>query len=141
MQYGDGRSALNIFAVIAGVFLLRQSMKTASLVSFFAAFMLAAAAGVVVLFPLLVPFDLLAVHLRLNPVASVATVAIAAAFLCFAYWVYHSLTSPVVMEARRLAGVSEKKPVRAFAIGIALAVGLVSPIDPHDQRLFRGKGH
>jgi len=119
-------SSLNVFAVIAGIFLLRQSMKTASIVSFFAAFMLAAAAGAIVLCPVLMPFDLLTTQVRLNPIAAIGTLTAGVAFLCFAYWVYRSLTSPSVMEARRLAGVGAKKPVIGFAIGAALAVGLFS---------------
>jgi hypothetical protein len=117
-------SSLNVFAVIAGVFLLRQSMKTASIVSFFAAFMLAGLGLAAVLFPLLMPFDLLAIQFRLSPIGSMSTVVAAVMFLAFAYWVYRSLTSQAVMEARRAAGVNAKKPVVAFVVGIALAVGL-----------------
>jgi hypothetical protein len=115
-------SSLNIFAVIAGIFLLRQSMKTASMVSFFAAFMLAGLGSAAVLFPLLMPFDLVATQFRVNPIASTSTVVVAPIFLAFAYWVYRSLTSQPVMEARRAAGANAKKPVTAFVAGIALAV-------------------
>jgi hypothetical protein len=117
-------SSLNIFAVIAGIFLLRQSMKTASIVSFFAAFMLAGLGLAAGLFPLLMPFDLLATQFRLNPISSILTVVVAVIFLVFAYWVYRSLTSQVVMEARRAAGANAKKPVLAFIVGFALAIGL-----------------
>jgi hypothetical protein len=117
-------SSLNIFALIAGVFLLRQSMKTAQIVSFFAAFMLSGLSLAAILFPLLMPFDLLVTTVRLNPLGSIGTLLFALTFLAFALWVYRSLTSPVVMEARRLAGVGYKKPTVAFVVGIALAVGL-----------------
>ena len=119
-------SSLNIFAVVAGILLLRRSMKTAQVVSFFAAFMLSGLTLAVVLFPLLMPFDLLTTQFRLNPLGSVSTVVVAIVFLGFAFWVYRSLTSPAVMEARLAAGVSAKKPVVAFVVGIALAVGLFS---------------
>lgn len=117
-------SSLNIFAVIAGVFLLRQSMKAASIVSFFAAFMLGGLGLTAVLFPLLMPFDLLATQFRLDPAGSALTVLLAVVFLTFAFWVYRSLTSALVMEARRAVGVNAKKPVSAFVIGVLLAVGL-----------------
>ena len=117
-------SSLNIFAVIAGFFLLRQSMQTARIVSFFAAFMLAGFSLAAILFPLLMPFDLLVTQVRLNPLATIGAFIFAAAFLVFAFWVYRSLTSPSVMEARRVAGVSAKKPFVGFLAGIALAVGL-----------------
>lgn len=117
-------SSLNIFAVIAGVFLLKQSMKAASIVSFFAAFMLSGLGLAAVLIPLLMPFDLLVTQFRLNPAGSTLTVLLAMAFLTFAFWVYRSLTSSAVMEARRAAGVNARKPVTAFVVGVLLAVGL-----------------
>lgn len=117
-------SSLNVFALIAGVFLLRQSMKAAKIVSFFAAFMLSGLSIAAILFPLLMPFDLIVTIVRLNPVSSILTLLLSLAFFVFVLWVYRSLTSPVVMEARRLAGVGYKKPTVAFGTGIAIAVGL-----------------
>src|SRR5437879_6953555 len=119
-------SSLNIFAVVAGIFLLRQSMKTASVVSFFAAFALTGVTGAAILLPLLVPSDLLMTHVRLSPVSTISSVLVGIAFLAFAFWVYRSLTSPEVMEARRVAGVSAKTPVLAFVAGIALVIVLFS---------------
>jgi len=118
------RSSLNIFAVVAGIYLLSQSMKAASVVSFFAAFMLAAMTTGTILFSLLVPSDLALTQFRLAPASSSLGILMAVAFLGFAFWVYRNLTSPVVMEARRRAGVNSKKPVAGFVLGIALAVGL-----------------
>jgi len=118
------RSSLNIFAVVAGIYLLRQNMKAASVVSFFAAFMFSGMTVGSILFSLLVPSDLVLIHFRIAPVSSSLGILVAVAFLGFAFWVYRNLTSPVVMEARRRAGVNAKKPVAGFVVGIALAVGL-----------------
>lgn len=118
------RSSLNIFALIAGFFLLRQSMKTACIVSFFSAFMFSGLSLAAILLPLLIPLDLIVTFVRLNPIGAISMVIFTVAFLAFAFWVYRSLTSPAVMEARRVAGVGAKKPLVAFAVGISLAVGL-----------------
>lgn len=117
-------SSLNVFAVVAGILLVRESMKAARLISIVAAFMLGSLAFAAILFQLLMPFDLLVVHFRVHPLVSIASVVFTVALIGFAYWVYRSLTSPVVMEARRAAGVSAKQPVIAFVAGIVVAVGM-----------------
>jgi len=103
-------SSFNVFAVAAGIFLLRQNMRVASAVSFFAAFFLPPAIVAVVLNPLVVPIP-------------IAIELIAIALTVYVFWVYRSLTSPAVMEARRAARVSARTPRLAFVAGVALAVG------------------
>jgi len=103
-------SSFNVFAVAAGIFLLRQNMRAASAVSFFAAFFLAPAVVAVVLNPLVVP-----IPIAIELIAIVLTV--------YVFWVYRSLTSPTVMEARRAAGVSARTPRLAFVAGVTFAVG------------------
>lgn len=117
-------SSLNIFAVIAGVLLLRQSMKAAQIVSFFAAFMLSASIPPAILVALLMPFDLLVTKFRLDPLGSISSTLVSLALLAFLLWVYRSLTSPVVLQARRVAGVGYRKPIFAFVAGFAVFVGL-----------------
>jgi lysylphosphatidylglycerol synthetase-like protein (DUF2156 family) len=118
------RSSLNIFAVVAGLLLVRQSLKTARAVAWFAAFLLTALIGAAVLFPILTPLDLWGVQLRLRPVATLSTVVIAAAVVCLVFWVYRSLTSEVVLEACRSAGMKATKPILPFIVGAVLVVGL-----------------
>jgi len=103
-------SSFNIFAVAAGIFLLRQNMRTARVVSFFAAFFLPPAVVAVVLNPLVVPVPF-------------AIELMATALTLYVFWVYRSLTSPAVMEARRAAGVSAKTPRLAWVAGVTFAVG------------------
>ncbi len=59
-------SSFNIFAVIAGVLLIRQSLRTARAVAWFAAFLLTGFTGAAAIFPFLTPFDLWVVNLRLD---------------------------------------------------------------------------
>lgn len=54
-------SSINVFAVAAGVFLIRGSLAAAHWVACFSAFLLAVLIGrIFILFPFLQPFDLLA---------------------------------------------------------------------------------
>jgi hypothetical protein len=117
-------SSLNIFAVVAGIFLVRQSLKAAQYVSFFAAFLLSGLGLGAMLLPWLQPFDLLAMQFRLHPIGAFAWIAVSVGVLAFVYWVYRNLTSPAVMEARRAAGIHTKVPVGAFVLGCVLAVGM-----------------
>jgi hypothetical protein len=116
-------SSFNIFAVVAGIFLLRQSMRAARVVSFFAAFMLPPAIVVGTAFPLLgIPKPLLT-QLRANPVSAVLTEVVVISLIVFLFWVYRNLTSTEVMEARRAAGVGAETPRLGWVAGIAFAVG------------------
>jgi hypothetical protein len=107
LSYGSG---FGVAAVVAGIFLLRQSMRTANVVTFLAAFFLPPIIAGTVLDPLVVT-------------VSIATELILVALIVYVFWVYRSLTSPVVMEARRSAGVSARTPRLAFVSGITMAVG------------------
>src|SRR5437016_5008366 len=98
------RSSFNIFAVIAGVLLIRQSLKTVRAVAWFSAFLLTGFTGAAALFPILTPLDLWGVQLRLHPASTLSTFFIAAAVVGFVFWVYRSLTSEVVLEALGSAG-------------------------------------
>lgn len=107
LAFGSG---FGVFAVIAGIFLLRQSMRTASIVTFISAFFLPPAIAGTVLNPLV-------------GTVPIATELILVALIGYTFWVYRSLTSLVVMEARRSAGVSARTPRLAFISGITMAVG------------------
>ena len=117
LSYG---SSFNIFAVIAGSFLLRRNLRAAKVVTWFAALLLTGLGGVLILLPLVIPLDFWAVQLRLNPVSTPVTLAVAIAALVFVSWVYRELTSEAVVEARRSAGLDTKRPFSAFVAGVAV---------------------
>ena len=79
-------SSFNIFAVIAGIFLLRGSLRTASVVRWFAVFMLSGFVALLISWPFMQPLDLTLTQLRLNPGASVAAVALVAFVLSLLFW-------------------------------------------------------
>lgn len=118
-------SSLNIFAVIAGIFLVRGSLQAARIITWFSAFMLAGILGAVVLWlPFTQPLGLWATEFRLNPIGTVLLILIAPVAIVLLFWVYRQLRSSLVVQARVAVGQGAAPPRSAFVIGLALAVGL-----------------
>ena len=115
-------SSFNIFAVIAGVFLLRGSLRAASVVRWFAVFMLTAFFAFLIAWPFMQPLDLTLTQLRLNPGASVATVALMAFVLGLLFWVVRELGREPIQAARIGAGRKLRDMRIPAAIGVALVV-------------------
>lgn len=93
------QSSFNIFAVVAGIFLLKGSLKAARIISMLTAFMIACFLGIMLLIPLLFPFDLLLAYLKLKPVSIGLELLIYIAIILFLIWLYRSLTSASVRAA------------------------------------------
>jgi hypothetical protein len=120
-------SSLNVFAVIAGIFLIRGSIAAARVVTWFSAFLLAGLVGaLVVLLPLTQPLDLLITQFRLDPAESLLAWLFAAVMLAVLVWVYRRLRSPEVIQARVEAGQRASPPRLAFALGIGLVIFLAA---------------
>ncbi|MCF1458538.1 MAG: hypothetical protein LPH21_13550 [Shewanella sp.] len=117
-------SSFNIFAVIAGILLIRGSIRTARVVTFFGAFMLAGFLGFLVIFPFMEPLELKIIAFRLSPVSTIMSYAFMFVAIGFVYWVYRSLSSEPVMAARKEAGLSYGVPKLAFSLGGLLIIGL-----------------
>jgi hypothetical protein len=116
-------SSLNIFAVVAGILLLRGSLGTARVVTWFSAFMLSAfLLGVFMVFPWLQPLDYWLLKVRESPWSFVLSIVLAAVVLGWMFWIYRQLRLPLVMEARVAAGHKPGVPTSAFVAGGALAV-------------------
>jgi hypothetical protein len=116
-------SSLNIFAVVAGILLLRGSLGTARVVTWFSAFMLSAfLLGAFMVFPWLQPLDYWLLKVRESPSGFLLSIALAAVVLGWMFWIYRQLRSPIVMEARVAAGHKLGMPTSAFVAGGALAV-------------------
>ena len=92
-------SSFNIFAIIAGVFLLRGSLKAARIISWFMAFFIAAFTGMLIFLPLLFPFDLLVAYIRLATASVVAGIVVIPFLMAILVWIYRKLTSTAVREA------------------------------------------
>lgn len=114
-------SSFNIFAVVAGIFLIRGSLRAASIVRWFALFMLSAFVALLIALPFMQPVSLTLTQLRLSPGASFATVAFMAFVLGLLFWVAKELGREPIQAARASAG----RKQRDMRIPVAGGVGLV----------------
>jgi hypothetical protein len=117
-------SSFNVFAVIAGIFLINGSIRMARIVTLFSAFLLAAFVGLLFTFPFMEPIELQIVDFKIHPVARQISIAFMFVSIGFIYWVYRQLSSESVMLARKQSGLSYGKPKLAIALGAILVIGL-----------------
>jgi hypothetical protein len=89
-------SSFNIFAVIAGILLIRGGLRTANVVAFFSAFFLSASIGLLLVLPFLMPVDLMVAYLRLHPVSFIGSLLLAVCGLLLLGWIYRRLTVGLV---------------------------------------------
>jgi hypothetical protein len=125
-------SSFNIFAVIAGILLIRGGLRTANIAAFFSALMLSACLGIFLVFPLLMPWDLVLTHLRLYPYPLLRNFVLTISILAFLVWLYRRLTQPSVMVAiaerypRWTSG--WRRPRTGFFVGIILVAILATAL-------------
>lgn len=121
-------SSFNIFAVIAGYFLLEESFRAARIVSFFAGFYLAGFVGVLLLFPLLYPLDLLVLQIRQSDLLFSALISIYGIIvLILIFWIYKALKAPEIAKDIETFGQGKLfsiKPSKGLPFGIILVVFL-----------------
>lgn len=121
-------SSFNIFAVIAGVFLLSGSLRAARIVSWFAALLISGFIGFLLISPLLFPLGLIVTYLKLHTVFVFLGLLVGIGIIAFLIWVYRALTSAPVRNAMEQQGIISRalwrRPSRGFWVGGCLAVGL-----------------
>ncbi len=118
-------SSLNIFAVIAGVFLMRGSLRAASLVRWFAFFLVAAMGAGVLALPFVQPLGLTWARVHSQPGASAMDGAFFLVVLAIMIWLARSLGAPQIVAARTRAGRPKRDMRIPSALGVILVVGLV----------------
>lgn len=114
-------SSFNIFAVVAGIFLLRGSLRAASIIRWLAVFMLTTFLASLIAWSFMQPVALTLTQIRLNPGTSFSTFAFMAFVLGLLVWLIRELGREPVMVARANAG--RKQP--DMRIPVAAGVGLV----------------
>ena len=118
-------SSLNIFAVAAGIFLLRGHLGAVRVVTWFTAFMFS---GLLlcslVAFPWMQPVGYSLLIIREHPIGSLGYAIFFVAVLWMLFWIYRQLQLPAVIEARVAAGHVGGAPKSAFIAGTLLAVFL-----------------
>jgi hypothetical protein len=119
-------SSFNIFAVVAGILLMRGGLRTANVVAFFSAFMLGGFVGGFLGLPVLIPVGLVLAYLRLYPVFFLTDFLLTVCVLVLLGWIYRRLTASPI-----LAAIAEKhprytsfwrRPRTGFYIGFGLVV-------------------
>lgn len=120
-------SSFNIFAVIAGILLMKGGVKTARVVRWFSAFFVIAFIGMIFLFPITMPIQLLATQIKLNPIGMLGSYAFSLVFIGVLIWVYKQLSTPDALAKLELAGYKTGKPKSALytAIGIMVLGGVL----------------
>lgn len=120
-------SSFNIFALTAGIFLVRGNLTAARLVAHASAFWLGAFLSLSLLVTAIVPWDLLVISARLAPGSWVVGLVVAGAVVALLLWLHQQLTSEPLATAFENAG---KKPVRTkislgFGLVVFVVIGLV----------------
>lgn len=118
-------SSFNIFAVIAGVLLMKGGVKTARIVRWFSAFFVIAFIGMLFLFPITMPVQLLITQMKLNPAGMLGSYAFSIVFIGVLIWVYKQLSTPSALAKLEQAGYKTGKPKTALyaALGIMVLGG------------------
>ena len=125
-------SCLNIFALIAGILLVRVSLKTARVVALFAASLISCFAVLIATAPFLIPFDFLKTYIGLAPEKALLFPILAGSILSLLVWTYRQLTSPPVQAAIHEAGLytasglrKRLRPSTGFWIGGILSASFL----------------
>ncbi len=115
-------SGLGFFAIAAGFFVMRGSLRMASVVRWAATFVASAGVTLVGVWPWVQPLDLTLTLARLNPWTVALAVAVFATLLAVLVWVVVQLGRPPVLQSRAVAG----RPARRMRIPVVLGAGLTA---------------
>lgn len=117
-------SSLNLFAVAAGVLIMRGSLRTASYVRWFSVFFVSGFGAALLAWPAIQPVNLTLTEFRLHEVPAIVgacAILLVMAVLC---WVAATLGDEQVKKASRAAGLKPRDVRWAAAAGICLVIGL-----------------
>ena len=120
-------SSFNIFAVVAGIFLIKGGVKTARVVRWFSAFTLVVFIGLLIVIPLTTPFGLLLTQLKLNVLSMASPFLFGIVLIAVLVWVHLQLSTPESLNLLAQAGYKTGKPKSAYLAGgflLILGVGL-----------------
>ena len=118
-------SSLNIFAVIAGVFLIRGSLIAAGIVRWFSVFLLSAFGSMLLAWPAIQPPSLTATMIRLNPGGAVIGALFVIGLLILFFWLQRELGGPSIQGAMIEAGRKVRDMRIPAVVGVALVAGIV----------------
>lgn len=120
------KSSFHLFAVIPGVFLLRGSLRTASVVRWYAVLMLPASTAWLLAWPFMQPFELTRMQIRLGAGPLFAEFGFKVFLLGLFVWLVWELGREPVKAARVRAGRKQRDMwIPAVAgVGLAIVIGI-----------------
>ncbi len=121
-------SSLNVFAVVAGVFLMSGSLAAAGFVRWFSVFFLAALCALALAWPVLQPLDLTLTQIRLDPTAAALSALLVVGVTFLFFWLQRQLGSPSVLAAIEATGRKIRSMWVPAATGVALVVLLAAVV-------------
>jgi hypothetical protein len=134
-------SSFNIFAIAAGILLLRGSLRTAAYARWFCVFMLAASVAALGAMPFIQPLDLSLTEVRLHT----GRFAIGAVFYVLAvgllFWLQKQLGAQSLTSAIAKAGLKRRDMRYPAILGVGLAVilGVAVPMISNGEAAGRAK--
>lgn len=119
-------SSLSIFAVVAGIFLIKGSLRAAGIILWFGAFFLTTFVCTLVVVPFVFPTGLMLAELRLYPMRSLMSLAYVVFMLVLIWWVTQQLRKRPALPARTLFGmIRSVRGAQVSGVLIVLALVLV----------------
>jgi hypothetical protein len=115
-------SSFNIFAVAAGIFLLRGSLRAASLVRWFSVFMLASFITLLAAWPFMQPISLTLTQVSLNPSASIGNLSLFILVSGLLLWLAKELGRSEIQAANVTTGCKQRDMRIPAAIGVLIVV-------------------
>ncbi|MDP1781416.1 MAG: hypothetical protein Q8S92_19960 [Hydrogenophaga sp.] len=117
-------STLNIFAVVAGVFLSRGSLRMASAVRWLSFFILSTLGAAMVATPVMLPMGLIATYVQLKSFDVMVSLGIAMSSLVIFGWIAVQLSDESIGAARLAVGRRQRDARIPLLAGIALVAAL-----------------
>lgn len=121
-------SSFNVFAIVAGVSLMRGSLRAASIVHLLSTFMLAAFLTFLFARPFLQPWDLMLTRFRLSPLATLGSIATMFLILGLLIWLCRQLGQESVTQAHIAAGRKIRNLRIVALVGVCLGVVIAAAI-------------
>ncbi|BAY89926.1 MULTISPECIES: hypothetical protein [unclassified Tolypothrix] len=115
-------SSPGILIVVAGVYLIRGSLRTANIVRWIAAFGIASGLGSILMRSFSTPIALLTLEFRLEPSGFSMWYLSRIVETAVAYWIYRQLSAAPVMSVSRNSSLAVSIPKQAFFLGAGLTV-------------------
>jgi len=134
-------SSFNIFAVIAGIFLIKGSVKTARVVRWFSAFFIITFVVMIFLYPVIMPLELLVTRAKLNTASMLGSFSFSIIFMGVLLWLYKELSVPVALAKYESAGYKTGRPKSAlFAVlGLIVFGGSLFALIMHGESADKAK--